>query len=287
MSRFEREAWCVVDERVTTHLWQEGVHIECGRRANVLLVWAAVAKLLDGDAGAHPLDTAMPDAALKDALVGSLLAQLTGHRSLGARLAAGGILSRLGEQRARRELEFLAGEPAADAALVRLGDEDAIARLARGLERGARMPEDEEAVLALAARGHPAGRRTAAERMPEFSERRREEAAWLLAERLLAAPADTPVRGAVEFLADRLQDDHMPWHAHARFLLYATARHPEGAGRLLPLLREGLAAARVASTSVEQVRLHAIRVLLSRGAVPRDDCAQLAAELAPHTRGSY
>jgi len=287
LSGFEREAWCVADERVTTNLWQEGVHLEGTRRASMLLVWAAVTRLLDNDAGAPPLDAFRPGAAIEEALAESLLAQLAGHRSLAARLAAGGVLARLGEQRARRELERLAGEPEADAALARLGDEAAMERLARNLERGARLPEDEEAILALAARGRPAGWRVAAEHVLDFSERRREEAAWLLAERLLAAPAETPAGGAVEFLADRLRDDHMPWHAHARFLLYATARHPEGAARLLPLVREGLGGARTASTSVEQIRLHAIRMLLSRGAVPRDEYARLAAELAPHTRGSY
>jgi len=77
----------------------------------------------------------------------------------------------------------------------------------------------------------------------------------------------------------------VPWNTPTRFLLYAVANHAEGAARILPLVKDALEAAdtNVATTAV-QTCLHTARVLLSRGAVPRDELAELAAVLARHAR---
>jgi len=74
--------------------------------------------------------------------------------------------------------------------------------------------------------------RAVAERLEEFSPRTQDDAVWLLAEALLAAQEDIPVRGAIDFLADAVQNEGVPWNTPARFLLYAVANHPEGGARL-------------------------------------------------------
>ncbi len=288
LSRLEHGAWCPVEERAAMRIVQEGVRLEFERTPSVLLLWTTIRKRLDGEGALGPVDVSAPEPAFSAAFAESLLAQLSAHRSLAARLMAGEMLARMGEQRAGAALETLMGEPAADAARARLGHADSIARLAESLAGEAHFPEAEEAALALAERGHETGIRVIAEHLTEFDSRRQDDAVWLLARRLLASPAEIPLRGAAEYLADTLLDAQVPRDTPGRFLLYAMAQHPEAAARLSPLVREALEAASTSTATMAlQTSLHAARILLSRGAVPRGELEGLAAVLARHSRGSF
>jgi hypothetical protein len=289
LSRFRPETWLPVEERMELALWQDGVALEAEHLPSVLLLWAVTGRRSHLAERRPGVDLGKPPEELREDLTQELLRQLASSACpRDARLTAGMVLSRLGEERAREALAPFSGDPAADTALARLGDASATARLATFVASEETAPEALEAALALAEGGSVPGVRLLWRRMAEYKRETFPRCACAVARRLLGENGAAYLAGAEPFLDAVIDQPYQSWHSTLRYLLRAVAHTERGARELLlPRIKQALTGPPVTATATHTGSLlYVLRVILARHALPAADIRALGEIVAPHALGN-